>query len=58
MKRIGVSFLEDYQKMKSYMEKRDYCSNIFILKFIFNFLIELQRKKFVKKYGSEPKKLL
>lgn len=49
-KRPGVIFLEDYKKMKKYMELRD--KNKF-LKGIFNFLIEWKRRDFIRKFGSE-----
>lgn len=53
MKRIGVCFLEDYKKMKKYMKIRDNFKNIFLLKILFNLLVELKRRDFVRKYGSE-----
>jgi serine O-acetyltransferase len=53
MKRTGQLFLEDYKKMKKYMKLRDKFNNFSILKNFFNLLIELKRRDFVKKYGSE-----
>lgn len=53
MKRIGVCFLEDYKKMKKYMKIRDEFKRVFLLRIFFNFLIEVKRRDFVRKYGSE-----
>lgn len=49
-KRPGVIFIEDYRKMKKYMYLREKIS--FLAPF-FNFLVELKRRDFIKKFGSE-----
>ena len=53
MKRMGQLFLEDYRHMKKLQKLRDRCAKVSILKFYFNYLIELKRRKFVKTYGCE-----
>ena len=53
MKRMGEKLLDDYFKMRRYMEIRDKVAFFPPLKFLYNFLIDKMREKFIKVYSSD-----